>query len=81
MALAAAAAASPVNYGYYSGGYPTPAATQRMSYAPPPVQLWFLSPADVAELISRVPLSNYREVSPNAPVAVASRYSPSEQHL
>ncbi|XP_034238911.1 uncharacterized protein LOC117643884 [Thrips palmi] len=82
VALAAAAAASPVNYGaYYSGGYPTPAATRRASYAPPPVQLWFLSPADVAELISRVPLSNYREVPPNAPVAVASRYTPGEQHL
>ncbi|KAK3926253.1 Cuticle protein 6 [Frankliniella fusca] len=40
----------------------------------PPVQLWFLSPAEVGELISRIPLANYREVSPDAPVAI--RYNP-----
>ncbi|KAJ1528415.1 hypothetical protein ONE63_006829 [Megalurothrips usitatus] len=63
-----AAPSSAVHYNYH------PAV-----YAPPPVQLWFLTPSEVAELVSRIPLSDYREVSPHAPVA--ARYTPADRHL
>ncbi len=56
------------------GALAAPAAALQPHFYPAPVQLWFLSPAEVGELISRVPLANYREVSPNAPVA--ARYNP-----
>ncbi|XP_052120758.1 uncharacterized protein LOC113204539 [Frankliniella occidentalis] len=71
VTLAALAAPSAGLQPHY---YPSP-------YAAPPVQLWFLSPAEVGDLISRIPLANYREVSPNAPVA--ARYNPatSQPHL
>lgn len=34
--------------------------------------LWSLTPAQVAELVSRIPLAAYRDISPDAPVAVGA---------
>lgn len=82
LVAAMAAPSSAVHYNYHPAVYArTPPAPQQRApaYAPPPVQLWFLTPSEVAELVSRIPLSDYREVSPHAPVA--ARYTPADRHL
>ena len=67
-ALAALAACSTGSPAYYHHPGSVPVQRSYASY-PPPVQLWFLTPAEVADLITRIPLADYREVSPDAPVA------------